>query len=181
MLGVRRADRRLREHQGDLGIARITCPSGHTYAYQTVSPPGAYQYGSPEFNGTCNHLALQGPCSRVGSAYNGVYCGSSTQNGFAGGSPLTLYNCQNGATASTSACAYGCYTAPSGKADGCDADPCAGVAASGNGLYCGSSTQSGFKGGNARLLYNCQGSRTAGTTTCGGNCVVAAAGTADHC
>lgn len=170
------------QHQSDLGIVHLTCPSGHTYPYQMVSPPGAYQYGSPEFNGTCNQVALLGgPCSRVASAYNGIYCGSSMQNGFAGGSPLTLYNCQNGSVAGTSSCAYGCYVAPSGQADGCDADPCTGVPASGNGIYCGSSTQSGFKGGNPRVLYNCQGSRTASTTVCGGNCVVAPAGTADHC
>ena len=172
------------QHQGDLGITHIACPSGHTYPYQKMSPPGAYAYGSPEFNGTCESFTVKagtGPCAHVPGSGNGVYCGSSTQDGFSGGSPTETYDCQNGQVASTTACPFGCFIAPAGKADGCAADPCAGVPGSGNGAYCGSSTQDGFKGGNARLVYDCQNGHTAGVTTCGGSCVVAPAGQADHC
>lgn len=47
-------------HMGDLGIGHLSCPSGRTYPYQTVSPPGGHSYGSPEFNGTCQSVHVTG-------------------------------------------------------------------------------------------------------------------------
>jgi hypothetical protein len=121
------------------------------------------------------------PCSHVPAADNGLYCGTSNQSGFSGGSATEIYNCQGGAVSGTTSCQFGCYTAPAGKDDGCYADPCTGVPASGNGIYCGSTRQGGFQGGSSRLLYNCSNGRTLSTSTCGGSCVVAPAGQADHC
>jgi hypothetical protein len=112
---------------GSWGVASITCPSGRTYWYQQVSPPGAHAYGSPEFDGTCQSIVVAGgqgqnpdPCANVPPSGNGSYCGTSTQNGFGGGAPGTLYDCQNGVTASTTVCQSGCFIAPVGKPDGCN-------------------------------------------------------------
>jgi hypothetical protein len=109
---------------GSYGIASITCPSGKAYLYQRVSPPGAHRYGSPEFDGTCNAITTSGrapnPCANVPSSGNGLYCGRSTEDGFAGGDPDTLYDCRDGATVSTTACPNGCFIAPAGTADGCN-------------------------------------------------------------
>jgi MYXO-CTERM domain-containing protein len=103
---------------GTLGIDTIACPNA-TYHYQRVSP------ASHEFDGTCDAIAAKvtpnNPCANVSAANSGVYCGTSNQNGFAGGSPNTLYDCQNGWVGSTKTCANGCFIAPSGQADGCNA------------------------------------------------------------
>jgi len=103
---------------GTLGIATIACPNA-TYHYQRVSP------ASHEFDGTCDAITPtvtpNNPCANVSAAQSGVYCGKSNQNGFAGGSPNTLYDCENGWVASTKTCANGCFIAPSGQADGCNA------------------------------------------------------------
>lgn len=57
---------------GTYGITTITCPSSATYRIQTVSPPGAHQYGSPEFNGTCQSFDQKaGAWSCDFSAYQG--------------------------------------------------------------------------------------------------------------
>jgi hypothetical protein len=109
-------------HQGDLGITHITCPSGSTYAYQKMSPPGAYAYGSPEFDGTCVSFSIEAstnPCAHVPSSADGVYCGSSRQSGFTGGSPTVTYDCENGRVARTTSCAGSCVVAPAGQADHC--------------------------------------------------------------
>jgi hypothetical protein len=140
-----------------------------------IPPTGYVVYGgtaSPPSSNACTH---------VSSGNNGEYCGSSTQSGFGGGSPLELYDCQNGQIAGTTSCQFGCRVAPAGQADGCYADPCAGVPAGGNGQYCGASNQGGFKGSNPKVVYDCQNGHTASTSVCKGNCVVAPAGQADHC
>jgi hypothetical protein len=102
---------------GNEGWDTIACPNG-TYHYQRVSP------ANHEFDGTCDAVTPKGgpsnPCAGVPPADNGVYCGTSTQNGFAGGSPGVLYDCQNGFVASTQTCPSGCYLAPPGKPDGCN-------------------------------------------------------------
>jgi len=120
------------------------------------------------------------PCAHVASADNGLYCGASTQSGFAVDSPLKLFNCQNGHGTVTN-CPFGCVVAPAGTADSCRADPCAGVPSSGNGVYCGRSNQAGFRGGNDQVLYNCQNGHTASTQVCARSCVVAPAGSPDRC
>ncbi len=108
---------------GTLGIDTIACPNA-TYHYQRVSP------ANHEFDGTCTAIApLTGtanPCGGVSSANSGVYCGTSTQNGFADGTAGTLYDCRDGFTVSTQACPYGCFIAPAGRADGCNPVPDAG-------------------------------------------------------
>lgn len=100
-----------------LGIDTIACPNA-TYHYQRVSP------ASHEFDGTCDAVAPKltssNPCANVSAANDGVYCGKSSQNGFGGGSPTTLYDCQNGWVASTKTCADGCFIAPAGQDDGCN-------------------------------------------------------------
>jgi len=110
---------------GTLGIDTIVCPHG-TYQYQRVSP------ASNEFDGTCAAIAPKAsagnPCGNVGAANNGTYCGKSRQSGFLGGAPDTLYDCQNGWVASTKICAFGCFTAPAGQDDGCNAAPADGGA-----------------------------------------------------
>jgi len=105
---------------GTLGIDTIACPNA-TYHYQRVSP------ASHEFDGTCDAVAPKltsnNPCANVSAANSGVYCGKSNQNGFAGGSPTTLYDCENGWVATTKMCPGGCFLAPAGQADGCNASP----------------------------------------------------------
>lgn len=121
------------------------------------------------------------PCAKVPASGNGGYCGRSTEDGFGGGQPLDMYDCQNERTASMTACRFGCYVAPAGQADGCNPDPCAHVPASGNGAYCGSSKQDGFGGGASSTLYDCQNGQTASTQVCKSSCVVAPSGQSDHC
>jgi len=58
---------------------------------------------------------------------------------------------------------------------GTTGDPCA-KATAGNGPYCGVTI-----GGDPNTLYNCQSSKTAGTTACPSGCTVMPAGTADQC
>jgi hypothetical protein len=64
-----------------------------------------------------NALAQPDPCAST--TINGSFCGASAQYGFAGGDPNTLYDCENGATASTTACPSGCIAAPMGMPDHC--------------------------------------------------------------
>lgn len=105
---------------GTLGIDTIACPNA-TYHYQRVSP------ANHEFDGTCDAVAPKvtpnNPCANVSAANSGVYCGRSNQNGFAGGSPGTLYDCENGWVASTKVCPDGCTIAPAGQNDGCNTSP----------------------------------------------------------
>ena len=105
-----------------LGIDTIACPNA-TYHYQRVSP------ASHEFDGTCTAITpLTGasdPCGGVSPGSSGVYCGSSTENGFGAGKPGTLYTCKSGFAVSTMACPYGCFIAAAGVNDGCNGAPVA--------------------------------------------------------
>lgn len=105
---------------GTLGIDTIACPNA-TYHYQRVSP------ANHEFDGTCDAVGPKvtpsNPCANVSSANNGVYCGSSSQNGFSGGSAGTLYDCENGWVASEKTCPDGCHIAPAGQNDSCNTAP----------------------------------------------------------
>jgi hypothetical protein len=121
------------------------------------------------------------PCSGVPSSADGVYCGSSTQSGFKGGSSSTLYTCHGGQVTGTQSCKFGCYVAPAGQADGCYADPCTHVPSADNGVYCGKSTQSGFAGGSGSTLYTCTNGATTSVRSCANGCYVAPAGQADGC
>jgi hypothetical protein len=129
------------------------------------------------------------PCHAVPSTDYGLYCGTSTQNSFdtSAANPNTLYDCEGGATASTRSCANGCYVAAAHEPDGCRAsptvDPCAGVHTTGNGIFCGTSTQYGFNTNAADTndLYTCNGGVTVQATRCAQGCNVAAAGTPDSC
>ncbi len=110
---------------GSWGIDSITCPSGRTYAYQRVSPPGASRYGSPEFDGTCDAITVTGatsnPCANVPRSDDGEYCGTSTESGFDAtrAVPSYLYDCHSGAVARTEPCPAGCVVEPAGQADRC--------------------------------------------------------------
>jgi hypothetical protein len=163
---------------GSMGIDTIVCPKG-TYKYQRVGP------ANHEFDGTCSAVVPKSngdnPCARVPSADDGVYCGTSTQNGFAGGSASTLYDCRDGQLTSTLPCATGCVVAAAGQADTCNTDPCAGVSAADAGVYCGASHENGFAGGNPSTLYTCSGGTTKNTQPCPKGCFVAPSGQADGC
>ncbi|MFO0550542.1 MAG: M23 family metallopeptidase [Polyangiaceae bacterium] len=54
------------------------------------------------------------PCVNASSG-NGAYCGASLGSG----DPNTLYDCQNGSTASSTTCPNGCQVMPPGVADAC--------------------------------------------------------------
>ncbi len=114
----------------------------------------------------------QDPCANASSG-NGAYCGAS----LGAGNPDTLYQCQNGMTASSMGCPNGCKVQPPGVADSCNpsGDPCVN-ASSGNGLYCGGSIN-----GDASVLYNCQNMATASSTACAAGCQVMPPGQPDAC
>ena len=120
--------------------------------------------------------AAPDPCSNAG---NGLYCGSSRQNGFTGGNPQTLFNCQAHHTASQATCATSCVVAPPGQPDFCASDPCTHAA---NGLFCWNSTQGGFSGnGVTNDLYTCGGGHTSSREACSLGCTIAPPGVPDHC
>jgi hypothetical protein len=152
-----------------------TCQNGKVVA--TTSCPAGCNVAPAGQADTCR----ADPCAHVPASGNGNYCGRSTEDGFSGGLPSDMYDCQNGRTASFSACQWGCYVAPAGQADGCNPDPCSNVPSSGNGVYCGASNQDGFRGGASNTLYDCQNGQTRSTQACSGKCVVAPAGQSDHC
>jgi lysozyme len=85
------------------------------------------------------------PCAKAQSG-NGHYCGKTL-----GGDPNLLYNCQNGATADTQTCQYGCLLNPPGVADTCEAAPpspsggggAGGTTSSGGGSSSGGASGSG--------------------------------------
>jgi hypothetical protein len=141
-----------------------------------VAPPGA-----PD---GCNSAD---PCANVPAADNGAYCAGSTQFGFdpTKADDDTLYDCQNGHTASKTFCTSGCQIAPPGQADACFAgsspNPCGGVPAADSGLYCGTSRQFGFAGGDSNTVYDCQGSKVASTIPCAFGCFIAPPGAPDGC
>ncbi|MDC0718912.1 M23 family metallopeptidase [Nannocystis bainbridge] len=122
--------------------------------------------------GACKAIA-QDPCASAMSG-NGLYCGGTLM----GGDAAVLYDCQNGATASQTACNAGCKVNPPGVADACnpESDPCQG-AMSGDGLYCGQS----LPAGDANDLYDCAGGKTVNKTVCPDGCQVNAPGVADAC
>lgn len=116
--------------------------------------------------------AMADPCASAQSG-NGAYCGGS----LLGGDPQKLYQCQSGATQSTTSCASGCLVEPPGVPDTCKptGDPCTNATA-GNGTYCGS-TISGDPGS----LYDCQNKTTSTATPCPNGCTVNPPGTPDAC
>jgi hypothetical protein len=151
----------------------LTCPNGCT-----MEPPGMDDY--------CTPMASNDPCASVPAADNGIYCGTSTENGFTGGDPNTLYDCVGGMTTSTTHCASGCVSEPPGMNDICTpppppSGPCAAVPANGNGTYCGGSTANGFSGGTAGTLYTCENGATTATFPCADGCVPSTSGTMDSC
>ena len=121
----------------------------------------------------------QDPCANA-NAGNGAYCGASLGAGDAN----TLYNCQNGATASSQVCPSGCQVQPPGTPDSCvpSGDPCD-YASSGNGAYCGGSLKKadGTVMGDPNVLYNCQNMNVASQTTCVNGCQIMPPGVADAC
>ncbi|HWE30244.1 MAG TPA: hypothetical protein VHB97_19695 [Polyangia bacterium] len=153
-------------HQGDLGIARITCPSGHTYPYQTVSPPGGHYYGSPEFNGTCQtvHVTNSGGWSCGNSQYNGQQYWTCA-NG-------ALNKCDSSGHAVEVSCGSdGCKSNPSGTDDQCNWN-CANSALNGNQYWT-------CTNGN---LFECDSAGHPKLTFCGGlGCKTNASGTNDQC
>ncbi len=83
--------------------------------------------GSYTYNKSCASCWLHAsansgttdPCATAPS--NGLYCGQSTQ--FGGGTKDVLYDCQNGVTASTQKCAYGCTIEPPNTNNQCAPAP----------------------------------------------------------
>jgi lysozyme len=150
-----------------------------------------HAYDTDVFNGTLQDLinyantdvppgGSSDPCSTT--LYNGIYCGASTENGFGGGDPKTLYDCENGVTKSKTSCPNGCTVAPSGQNDYCNAgpaDPCQNTQY--GGLYCGASNQYGFAGGDPNTIYDCQNGKTISTIHCANGCAVAPPGQNDYC
>lgn len=154
---------------GDLGGL-----ADHGSLYQCSG--GQTSSTTPCPNGCNNGACTAPPADPCASAQygNGAYCGGT----LTGGDQSALYNCQNGKTASKTACPSGCQVNPPGVADACQStgDPCTG-ATSGNGAYCGS----GLPGGDPNVLYNCQNGSTASKTTCTAGCQVNPPGQADAC
>jgi hypothetical protein len=140
------------------------CSGGATQAV-TACPLGCD-------GGSCN-TPPSDPCSSAQSG-NGLYCGESLAGGTAG----TLYNCQNGSTASSEPCPNGCQIAPPNYPDSCavSGDPCVN-AGSGNGLYCGGS----LGAGDPNTLYNCQNGQTASSEVCTNGCTIMPPNTPDQC
>jgi hypothetical protein len=91
-----------------------TCTNGKTASTQSCAN-GCYVAPAGQADGCVGN-----PCAGVPSADNGLYCGSSTQLGFAHGAPGVLYTCQNGQTTARVSCARGCTVAPAGTADHCN-------------------------------------------------------------
>lgn len=114
------------------------------------------------------------PCESAQSG-DGAYCGA----GLSGGDVDTLYDCQSGASAGTTACPAGCQVNPPGIADKCaptGGDPCV-AASAGSGAYCGSS----LGGGDSNVLYTCSGQTTSASVTCPNGCQQNPPGVADAC
>lgn len=155
-------------HMGDLGIARLTCPSGHSYPYQTVSPPGGHYYGSPEFNGTCSTVHVTGHTGGPWSCNNSDYRGTqywTCSNG-------TLNKCDGSGKPIAVACGTaGCKSNPSGSDDVCNWD-------------CASSALRGaqFQTCSNGNLFDCDGAGHPQMTYCGGlGCKSNPSGTNDQC
>lgn len=98
-----------------------------TVGASTVSVVQENTAGKYTYNKTCascwlhatNNNGTNDPCATAPS--NGTYCGQSTQ--FGGGTKDVLYDCQNGATASTTTCQYGCKVEPPNTNDQCNPAP----------------------------------------------------------
>lgn len=106
----------------DAGEVTVTYTNGSTANRMSVAGlAGASRSTSvaPDCDPTAwNALAHPSdPCSTTSA--NGLYCGAETQSGFSGGDPNTLYDCENGVTASTTSCSLGCTVEPPGTADHC--------------------------------------------------------------
>lgn len=145
----------------------------HNSVYSCSGGATAQVMGCP--NGCENGSCIQpptDPCANASSG-DGAYCNAS----LGAGEEKTLYQCQNGMTASKMACPNGCKVQPPGVPDSCipGGDPCAN-ASSGNGLYCGSGI-----GGDPNKLYDCQNQTTASFTECNAGCQVMPPGVADAC
>lgn len=146
----------------------------HGSLYQCQGGVTASAMGCPY---GCEASACQSPppdpCASAASG-NGLYCGGN----LSGGDANTLYDCENGSTASKQTCPNGCLMNPPGVADACKSagDPCAN-ASSGDGAYCGSS----LGAGNANTLYQCQNETTASSQPCPAGCQQNPPGVADAC
>lgn len=163
----------------------------------TANPSGLYRCASGKTAeyafcwNDCN-VASSGPdsckqdaCANVPSSQNGTYCGNTTQNRFQSSlaDQSTVYTCRDGKTVDSVYCIHGCTPAGANHPDVCNDDPCAGVPAASNGVFCGSSPQAYFASSLAdqRALYDCQNGRTLWAQSCANGCYVAASGQDDGC
>lgn len=104
-------------------VAVVSTQTSSTVTVVQENVAGTYTY-----NKSCVkcylHEASNGgstdPCSKAPT--DGEYCGQSTQFG-PGGTPNNLYDCVGGATASKTACPYGCVVEPPGTNDKCAPAP----------------------------------------------------------
>lgn len=100
----------------------------------------------------------------------GFYCGGDKLAGL----PDTLYECNGGGVPlARGVCAFGCVVDP-GRDDGCSAGDETCVE---GGFYCGGDKVVG----DPRTLYRCEGGQGVDGVECADGCVVAPAGTDDHC
>src|SRR5262249_4045850 len=142
---------------------------------------------------SCNPGAAANPCSQVTHANNGQYCGTTRQANFDKNNayivdPNTVYECFDGQIANETHCAAGCFVAAAGQPDACNSsDPCARVPSSGDGLYCGRTSQSTFNPlgtADPDAVYHCIGGHTTEYAFCppnGNGCNIAPPGQPDAC
>lgn len=112
-------------------------------------------------------LALAPPAACVAG---GLYCGGDKL----AGDPETLYQCNGGGVPlARGRCAHGCLVRPT-EDDACSGGPMTCVE---GGLYCGGNEVAG----DPRTLYRCSGGAGTAPMPCADGCVVAPAGSDDHC
>ncbi|MGZ3423021.1 MAG: hypothetical protein ACXVEF_29955 [Polyangiales bacterium] len=113
------------------------------------------------------------------TAKSGEYCGGDKVSNASGS---RLYRCSGPNTAAklVSVCSYGCKVAPAGSDDFCNPKPpptCDSTAKTGD--YCGGDKVSY---GSPNTLYHCSGpGHATALNVCSAGCVVAPAGSDDHC
>jgi hypothetical protein len=190
---------------GENGQAPVTNPvDGRTVTIQTAyvasSPDWIYQtiYGMHEvFEAATDGVSADccngetsdgGPfpwCPGCGSWAEGDgACGKYATGGTVGSLSITTIKCSTGTfyyqQVSEQGHEYDGTCRELYLAGGSD-DPCANVSRANNGMYCGTSRQSGFGGGATDMLYTCKDGVTKDTQSCPDGCFLAAPGQPDGC
>ncbi|MBA3501722.1 MAG: hypothetical protein H0T65_15260 [Deltaproteobacteria bacterium] len=112
-------------------------------------------------------LVLAEPAACVAGAF---YCGGDKL----AGDPQTLYQCNGGGVPlARGRCAFGCVVRPTDD-DVCDGGP---MTCMDGGFYCGGNELAG----DPSTLYRCSGGAGTAPMRCRDGCVIAPAGSDDHC